>query len=101
MKLVIISSSQLKTPPDNYGGLELICYYLARELAKKSHEIYLVATKGSKADGYELIETIEPQTGVFEDWRARDERAYKIWRPKVEEILDDETVLIDHSWYKY
>jgi len=101
VKIVVISSSVFPSPPKNYGGLELVTYLLAKGLSELNIETYLVAPKGSLSDGYDLIETIEPQMTVNANWFEREEKSYRIYRPIIEKIIDDETVIIDHSWFKH
>jgi len=48
MKIAILSSSALTSPPLTYGGLEMITYVDALRLGEK-HEVYLVASPGSEA----------------------------------------------------
>ena len=56
MKLLILGSVALPVPPPMQGGTERIAYWQARELAKRGHTVTLVAAKGSRAEGYTLVE---------------------------------------------
>jgi len=48
MRVAILSSSALTSPPLTYGGLEMIAYVDALRLGEK-HEVYLVGAPGSEA----------------------------------------------------
>ena len=48
MKIAIISSIFLKTPPDKYGGTERVVATLADGLVNRGHEVTLFATGDSK-----------------------------------------------------
>ena len=47
MKIALVSSPAIETPPLSYGG-EIVWWDLAKELAKLGHEIYLFGKVGSK-----------------------------------------------------
>lgn len=51
MRIGLISSPVIKTPPDRYGGLERMVWWLADELELLGHEVILVAKEGSKNPG--------------------------------------------------
>lgn len=92
MKIGIISSVALKTPPTNYGGLEWICYLLAKGLEELNHEVTLIAAKGSQAPkGVQLIETIEASRLV-----GKEKEAYELYKDKLTEF----DIVHDHSWRK-
>lgn len=56
MKLLILGSVALPVPPPMQGGTERIAYWQARELTKRGHEVTLIAARGSKSEGYALVE---------------------------------------------
>jgi glycosyltransferase involved in cell wall biosynthesis len=57
MRVALVSSDVLPTPPPRYGGLEQVVWLLARELAAMGHEVTLYALRGSRCpDGAELVE---------------------------------------------
>ncbi len=56
MRIAILGSVALPVPPPFQGGTEWIAYYQAQGLAKRGHEVTLFAAKGSKSDGFTLIE---------------------------------------------
>jgi len=47
MKIALVSSPAIETPPLSYGG-EIVWWDLAKELAKLGHEVYLFGKVGSK-----------------------------------------------------
>ncbi len=125
MKVLVVSSFALKTPPANYGGLERVAYEEALGLAEAGHSVTLVASKGSKApSGVALIEgppswdalTPEQQmayarsdgverewggqkwTGrTFNGWRAHEQEAFGFY----DASIPDYDVVLDMSWSKW
>ena len=90
MKLAVISSSVLKTPPDTYGGLEAFVYDLCCGISQSDWDITLFALEGSKAPrGVELFPT--PETSDF------GQRAYEMYKDQ----LRDFDVISDHSHNKW
>lgn len=51
MKIAVISTVYKRTPPDGYGGIERVVYYLVEELVRLGHEVVLFATPGSRCSG--------------------------------------------------
>ncbi len=72
-----------------YGGLEQVVFDLATEQAKAGHEVTVVAPKGSRIEGCDIIETIEPKS----EWGKEEEVAYPIYHDK----LIDFDVVLDHT----
>jgi len=90
MKIAIISSTAIESPPSTYGGLEWISYLRARGLTELGEEVTLIATKGSHApEGVNLLETV--------DVGRSEEEAYKTYKDKLKEF----DVIIDDSWQKW
>jgi len=90
MKIAIISSTALDSPPVTYGGLEWICYLRARGLAELGEEVTLIATKGSQApEGVNLLATV--------DVGRSEEEAFKTYKDRLKEF----DVIIDDSWQKW
>ncbi|MFA7663028.1 MAG: glycosyltransferase family 4 protein [Patescibacteria group bacterium] len=48
MKIGMVSPLAYPVPPERYGGIELVVYYLIEGLVKKGHEVTLFAPEGSK-----------------------------------------------------
>jgi len=88
MRICVVSTTVLTVPLAGYGGLEEIAYLQAVGLAKKGHEVMLVAPRGSRAPGCHLHETTLME---------HEELAFSGYRPK----LGSFDAIIDHSWMKY
>jgi len=57
MKILILGSVALPVPPPMQGGTERIAYWQATGLAKRGHEVTLIAARGSrKEEAYALVE---------------------------------------------
>ncbi|MEM2068436.1 MAG: glycosyltransferase [Nitrososphaerota archaeon] len=81
MRLGVISTTALPTPPKGYGGIELLVWYLTQELAKRKYDIRLYASPGSGKDNVELV------TGSSEAELA--DLAYRdVSRGEVDVVLD-------------
>jgi glycosyltransferase involved in cell wall biosynthesis len=55
MRISLVSSDALPTPPPRYGGLEAVVAGLARGLAAAGHQVRLFAREGSPPGPYELV----------------------------------------------
>ncbi|MBP1449650.1 MAG: glycosyltransferase [Thermoproteus sp.] len=88
MKVVLVSSQALPTPPPKYGGLERIVYWLSRELIKMGHEVYLIAKPGSRIEGGVLLEGTGDEVSTF--------RKYESFVKQL--IKDGEAVVHSHEW---
>lgn len=90
MKIAIVSSTAIETPPSTYGGLEWVTYLLGKGLAELGQQTIIIASKGSRApEGCSLIETVE--VGKSE------EEAYKTYKG----FLDQFDIIHTHSWQKW
>jgi len=98
MKVLVVSSYSLPTPPPYYGGLEAVAFADALRLAQAGHEVTLVSSKYSKASALllypdlvndiekiEFVEVAEPVRGMLEQL------------PRLTKEYD---IAIDHSWSK-
>jgi glycosyltransferase involved in cell wall biosynthesis len=89
----------MSLPPRQYAGLELIVYQLAVEMAKKGHEVYLIAPYGTKIpdnlDTLTLIPTVKPS------WNNPERDAYLSYRDKLLKLANAETIIHDHTWSAY
>jgi glycosyltransferase involved in cell wall biosynthesis len=94
VKICIISSTvlpclPLDDPDNGYNGLEQIVWSLSAGLARKGHEVLLVAPIGSKPPpGVDLHGTTRGES---------EDRAYSGYWQR----LPDYQVIIDHSWQKW
>ena len=103
LKVAVVSPPFLKSPPDAYGGLEVVTSQLAVGLAELGQDVTLFAAKGSKPIGdYEVFETIDP---VFDygtdwskiDWYEKEKQAYEVYKGR----LQDFDIVHDHSWFAF
>jgi len=92
MKICLISTENLPTPPVGYwGGIESVVWDLACELSSLGHEVSLVARPGSKAPpGGFLLETFPD----VPDKLGADERHFLAYRDFVSNF---DGVVHDHS----
>jgi glycosyltransferase involved in cell wall biosynthesis len=100
MKVLVFSTQILPTPPPYYGGAELVAFTDALWLARRGHDVTLVATKHSKASAFYLM-GFEPPFKVVEygepgtvDNKKLEEEAWESLEDK------DYDIIIDHSWNK-
>lgn len=91
MKICVISSTVFPCPPPGYAGLEMIAWQCADGLARRGHEVTLIAPKGSDYPH-------NGQTIFNGDPGGWDEKtAYShYWQH-----LPGHDVVIDHSWQKW
>lgn len=89
MRIAVISTTIFRLPPIGYSGLEMIAWQQATGLAKKGHEVLLVAPVGSKTS--ERVDLHGTTVGESEM------QAYSgYW----EKLLKADAV-IDNSWQKW
>lgn len=90
MKIVVVSTPVFQCPPPGYSGLEFLAWQQARGLAKKGHEVALIAPEGSHCEGATIIPIGPPG-----NWDER--RAYSTYWQE----LPKYDCVIDHSWSKW
>lgn len=90
MKIAVISSQVLATPPVGYAGLEILAYHQAKGLAAKGHEVTLIASEGSGAPGCNII--ITGPVGQWDEWAGYQ----RYWKQ-----LPEYDCVIDNSWSKW
>lgn len=89
MKICVISTTLMTVPISGYGGLEMISYLCAAGLARRGHEITLVAPVGSvPPPGVDLHGTTLGESEM---------QAYSGYWQR----LPNFDVIIDHSWQKW
>jgi len=96
MKICLISSENIETPPTGYwGGIESVVWDLTTALCELGHEVTLIARKGSQAPPKgALLETFgEEPDPQHPDWGAI-ERHYDRYR---EFVRSFDGVVHDHS----
>lgn len=74
MKVALVSTEVLKTPPSRYGGVELLVYDLCRGLTERGVDVTLFACTGSSSPSGKLVEVINEgwgRTGQCEEFGKR------------------------------
>lgn len=94
LKICLISTPFVKTPPDRYGGLEQVVHDLGLELAKMGHTVTVVGAKGSKVPGCKMIETLEPANKVDVNWLEWEQAAFDIYK----DSLTGFDIIHDNTW---
>jgi len=94
LKIGLISTPFLRTPPSTYGGLELIVANLGEVLSKMGHEVTVFAADGSKVEGCKIIEFGPPKLKVQVDWLKSEREAYL----KIEDMLQEFDIIHGHNW---
>ncbi len=90
MKICVISSTVFPSPPVGYAGLEMITWHQAEGLAKRGHEVSLIAPEGSRCDHATVIPTGKPGS-----WDERT--AYNSFWKELRRF----DVILDSSWQKW
>lgn len=125
MKILLVSSVALKTPPVAYGGLERVVADYARGLTDLGHDITLVAARGSTPiPGVTTIDTTKPwneltpaeqqmyskNDGLEREYQGQKWLAHTHngWREherisfeRYKDLIDGVDVVLDHSWAKW
>lgn len=70
MKILLISSPFVPTPPPTYGGTQRDVALIASEFVKSGHEVTIIASKKSFVEGCRMVETLDWHEGeTFADRR--------------------------------
>jgi glycosyltransferase involved in cell wall biosynthesis len=105
MKVLVVSTNVLPSPPPYYGGAELVAFTDALRLAQDGHEVYLLATKLSRASALanypylkEYIDAINfMEFGDPIPWGAPISEEEMFNRMLAKKRTLDFDVVIDHS----
>lgn len=100
LKILLVSTSALPSPPNSYGGLEWIVWGLAETLPKLGHQVTLFTTNDSlKIGHYDYGDgSLDVIATGPSSWDLNGERTmYQNYKNR----LDEYDVIIDHSWYGY
>lgn len=92
--IMVISTTCLQVPPDEYGGVEQMAYNLCHELGSRGYDVTCVAPEGTEIENVSVIETVEPTDS--QDCFNREPDAYEEYAPK----MPEHDIIIDHSWQK-
>ena len=94
MKITLYSTHIIDTPPVKYGGLENICYLLARYLCEQNHTVHLFATR----------ESYKPPTGnLFSAGAAGQIHPMMAWKaywdtPQSKQALKEADIVCSMDW---
>jgi glycosyltransferase involved in cell wall biosynthesis len=96
LRVILVSTPFIETPPKGYGGLEMVIWNLAVSLEKLGCHVTLVGAKGSQSPpNGTLIETVEPTMNV--NWYEWEKKAYAIYEP----YLKDFDIIHDSTWWGF
>lgn len=98
MKIAQISTPMEKTPPEKYGGTELIVSELTEELVNRKHQITLFATGDSQTKA-ELV-SAWPR-GVFYDRGINVEVAHHLLFLKLMDRSDEFDIIHNHNGWRF
>ena len=113
MKILIISTAAIPTPPpdDGYSGLERICAWLTFEFAKKGHDVTLISAKGSPWEGSHpimdgdkgQIATMNVIGTINPTWDGNAEaKHYQAYQKLLEkEFSDGNSIVLDSTWWPH
>lgn len=101
MKIAIVAPAEESIPPKTYGGIERVVHLLDRELARRGHEVFLLASGQSDSAGCLVPLTTAPISAEGRDLDpdelvARKEEAARVAASRLEEIRPD--VVLNHAW---
>jgi len=97
LKVGLISTPFLLTPPSSYGGLEAIVANLARVLAARGHDVTVFAADGSRIEGCKVVEFGPPALKVQVDWLQAERSAYEVYK----DMLGDFDVIHGNDWFGF
>ncbi|OLB87727.1 MAG: hypothetical protein AUI15_29015 [Actinobacteria bacterium 13_2_20CM_2_66_6] len=95
LRIVLIVSPWYPVPPRGYGGIELMAYYLARELSQRGHSVTVIGRQGSQGPFETLAlapESWSRQLGTRDQiprYNLFLYRAYEIVRKRAFDVIHD------------
>jgi glycosyltransferase involved in cell wall biosynthesis len=101
MKIAIVAPAEESIPPKTYGGIERVVHLLDRELARRGHEVFLLASGQSESAGCLVPLTAAPISAQGRDLDpdellTRKEEATRVAARCLQEISPD--VVFNHAW---
>lgn len=98
MKIAIVSTPFLNTPPSNYGGAEQVVYDVANGLTARGHKVVLYATDDSKApkNGF-LRKCGKAKSTVQVDWLQSEREMWQIY----DRELDNFDIVMGSDWFGF
>ncbi len=99
IKIALISTPLLTTPPEFYGGLESVVADLGEALARMGSDVTVFAADGSRVEGCRVVELGPPELNVHAhvNWFEAERRAYLVYQ----QALDDFDIVNGHNWYGF
>jgi len=103
LKISILSTPFLTSPPLHYGGLERVCADICAGLAELGQDVTLFAAKGSKPIGrYEVFETIDPVFDYGTDWSKinwyeKEKAHYETFKDRLKGF----DIVHGHGWFAF
>jgi len=103
LKIAVLSTPFLTSPPVHYGGLERVCADLCAGLAELGQDVTLFAAKGSKPIGrYEVFETVDPVFDYGTDWSKinwyeKEKEHYETFKDRLKEF----DLVHGHGWFGF
>jgi len=98
MKISLISTPLLDTPPKTYGGLERVCFDLANGLINRGHKVVLFTTDDSQVPkGGFLYKTGKAKGTVNTNWIEAERDMWKIY----DSCLNDFDLTHAHNWFGF
>ncbi len=100
MRIALISTPFITTPPVGYGGLERVVWDLARGLIDLGQKVVIVGAEGSKTpDGGYTIEAMPCAKNANEDWLKQEKRMWNVWSPLIDSA--DFDIIHGHNWFGF
>jgi glycosyltransferase involved in cell wall biosynthesis len=97
LKILLISTQILTTPPEDYGGVEEVVALLAYGLAKRGHDVTVAAASGSKKIFENRFKNIEFIEGVEPSSSNPEEALFEKYKDRIIEF----DVVNSHGWSDY
>ena len=107
MRIAVIAPIEETVPPQRYGGIEWIAYYVAHGLGEKGHKVDLYASSNSKKEEYYTIMPIVEQSLRADTYFAQNldlrETAKLLSISKTIELLSkkDYDIIHNHAGYRF
>ncbi|MCL6579198.1 MAG: glycosyltransferase [Candidatus Bathyarchaeota archaeon] len=96
LKIALVSTPFLTTPPRTYGGLEQIVADLGECLAQK-HDVTIFAADGSKVKGCEVIPCGKATETTQVNWLQAEKAMYEVYKDQ----LKDFDIVHGHNWFGF
>jgi hypothetical protein len=99
MKIAIVSSIFKTTPPQGYGGIERVVYFLTEELIKQGNEVVLFGLPGSYCSGKTVeVNGYNPSKMPSGIKKKSEEIPEEFLYMAIKDYLDSNPVDVIHDW---